>query len=582
MVGVEEIKTEQNNDSVLENEKKEERGDLEALYGEALGKPVSHGSVVTGTIVQIGTDYIMIDIGRKIEGQARLSEFIDKDGNIGVSIGDQIEVFVESVNVRKNIIRLSKEKAKGIKVWDDITNAQHENKTLTGKVVERIKGGVMVDIGVPAFLPNSQIDVNPPSEAELNALIGTDIEVSVIKYNRKKNNVVVTRREILEKKRTDQKKQLLSTLKEGDVVKGLVKNIMAYGAFVDIGGIDGLLHITDMSWGKLKHPEEKVKPGQEIEVKIIKYNPETEKISLGLKQLASDPWNGVEFRYPIGKTVKGKVTSLTNYGVFIELEEGVEGLVHISEMSWTKKIKHPSSLVKEGQEVEIVVLDVNPQGRRISLGLKQATPNPWNLLMDQYPEGTVVDAKVKSVTDFGVFVSVNDEIGLDGLIHISDISWDSKGRNPMELFKKGDDIKAKVLHIDAENEKFSLGVKQLSADPWTLVAEEHPVGSVIKGKITSLTEFGAFVEIKPGIEGMIHISEISPEKINAPSDVLQGGQEVEVVVLKISPNQKKIGLSIKALDDVAAKKKMQEKQTIDKVGTNLGDLLKELQNRGKE
>ena len=552
--------------------------DLEALYEETLDKRVSTGSVVMGTVVQIGTEHIMIDIGRKNDGQARIQEFIDDKGNINISVGDEVEVLVESINPVKGIIRLSKEKARRIKVWDDIFKAYQENGFLKGRVVERIKGGLTVDIGILAFLPSSQATLNPVSETELEKMIGHDIDVAVIKFNRKKNNVVVSHREILERQRDENKKKLLETLSKDDVITGKVKNIMAYGAFVDIGGIDGLLHITDMSWGKLKDPKDKVSTGQEIRVKVLEFDPETEKISLGMKQLIPDPWEGLEYRYPIGKKISGKVTSITNYGAFVELEEGVEGLVHISEMFWTKRVRHPSSILEEGQEVDVVVLGVDQENRRISLGLKQTSPNPWELIEEYYPQGTVVDATVKNVTDFGLFVSVDENIDVDGLIHVSDISWDPKIKNPRDQYKKGDVIPAKVLTIDPDNEKFSLGIKQLSPDPWTQVANEHPVGSLIKGKITSLTDFGAFVEIRQGVEGMIHISEVSSDKIDSLSDILEVGQEVEAMVLRISPENKKIGLSIKAIDDAQEKKTMatQDKGS-EKVGTNLGDLLKELQ-----
>jgi small subunit ribosomal protein S1 len=439
-----------------------------------------------------------------------------------------------------------------------------------------------VDIGVPAFLPTSQATLNPVPEAELEKMVGQTIEVAVIKFNRKKNNVVVSHREVLEREREESKKKLIATLSKGDVVDGTVKNIMAYGAFVDIGGIDGLLHITDMSWGKLKDPKDKVSPGDVIKVKVIEFDPETEKISLGLKQLTPDPWEGLEYRYPIGKKISGKVTSITNYGAFVEIEEGVEGLVHISEMFWTKRMRHPSTLLEEGQDVNVVVLGVDQENRRISLGLKQASPNPWDLLYDDYPPGTVVNATVKNVTDFGLFVSIDENIDIDGLIHVSDLTWDPKVKNPRELYKKGDVVQAKVLTVDPDNEKFSLGIKQLSPDPWTQVANEHPVGSVIKGKITSLTDFGAFVEIREGVEGMIHISEVSSNKIDNLSSVLTVGQEVEAMVLRLSPENKKIGLSIKAMDEAQDKKVVasHEKGT-EKVGTNLGELLKGLQDRNK-
>ncbi|HON60562.1 MAG TPA: 30S ribosomal protein S1 [Deltaproteobacteria bacterium] len=565
-----------------ESEEFDQNLELAALYEETIDKRVSTGSVVTGTVVQVGTDHIMIDIGRKMEGQAPIREFIDEHGVITISVGDEVEVLVESINPSKGIIRLSKEKARRIKIWDDIVKAYQENMYLQGTVTERIKGGLTVDIGVPAFLPTSQATLNPVSESELEKMVGKTIEVSIIKFNRKKNNVVVSHREVLERLREESKKKLIATLSKGDVVEGTVKNIMAYGAFVDIGGIDGLLHITDMSWGKLKDPKDKVSPGDVIKVKVIEFDPETEKISLGLKQLTPDPWEGLEYRYPIGKKISGKVTSITNYGAFVEIEEGVEGLVHISEMFWTKRMRHPSTILEEGQEVDVVVLGVDQENRRISLGLKQASPNPWDMLYDYYPPGTVVNATVKNVTDFGLFVSVDENIDIDGLIHVSDLTWDPKVKNPRELYKKGDVVQAKVLTVDPENEKFSLGLKQLSPDPWTQVANEHPVGSVIKGRVTSLTDFGAFVEIREGVEGMIHISEVSSNKIDNLSSVLTVGQEVEAMVLRLSPENKKIGLSIKALEEAQDKKVVatHEKGT-EKVGTNLGELLKGLQDRNK-
>jgi len=587
MYNLEEIKTDQNEvkEEMTESKKTQDQQgefdknfELEALYEETLDKRVSTGSVVTGTVVQVGTEHIMIDIGRKQEGQALIREFIDENGVITVSVGDEVEVLVESINPSKGIIRLSKEKARRIKIWDDIIQAYQENTFLKGRVIERIKGGLTIDIGVPSFLPTSQATLNPASEAELEKMVGQTIEVAIIKFNRKKNNVVVSHREVLERNREESKKKLIATLSKGDVVTGIVKNIMAYGAFVDIGGIDGLLHITDMSWGKLKDPKEKVATGDQVRVKVIEFDPETEKISLGMKQLTQDPWEGLEYRYPIGKKISGKVTSITNYGAFVEIEEGVEGLVHISEMFWTKRMRHPSTILAEGQEVDVVVLGVDQENRRISLGLKQASPNPWDLLYDYYPPGTVLNATVKNVTDFGLFVSVDENIDIDGLIHVSDLTWDPKVKNPRELYKKGDVVEAKVLTVDPENEKFSLGVKQLSPDPWTQVANEHPVGSVVKGRITSLTDFGAFVEIREGVEGMIHISEVSSNKIDNLGSVLSVGQEVEAMVLRLSPENKKIGLSIKALEEAQEKKTViSHDKGVEKVGTNLGDLLKELQ-----
>lgn len=587
MYSVDETKNEQENTVSAKETLTEAKTDstetestnFEALYEGTFDKRITPGSVVTGTVVQISSDHIMIDIGRKNEGQAPISEFIGDDGEITTAVGQEVEVLVESINTSKGVIRLSKEKAKRLKIWDDIVKAYQDNSYLRGKVTERIKGGLIVDIGLGAFLPSSQATVNPVSEADLEKMIGQSIDVAIIKFNRKKNNVVVSHREVLEKQREESKKNLLTTLAKGDVVIGRVKNIMSYGAFVDIGGIDGLLHITDMSWGKLKDPKDKVATGQEITVKVLEFDPATEKISLGLKQLTPDPWEGLEYRYPIGKKISGKVTSVTNYGAFVEVEEGVEGLVHISEMFWTKRMRHPSSVLDEGQTVDVVVLGVDQSGRRISLGLKQTMPNPWRQIQEFYPEGTVVDATVKNVTDFGLFVSVDESVDVDGLIHVSDLTWDPKIKTPRDLYKKGDVVKAKVLAIDPENEKFSLGIKQLQPDPWHQIAMEHPVGSIIKGKITSLTDFGAFVEIKPGIEGMIHISEVSADKIDSLAEVLEIGQEVDAVVLRISPENKKIGLSIKAIDEVHHRKSapvQESKPSDNKVGTNLGDLLKGL------
>lgn len=573
----EETKDDQNQE---QKEAQNDITDFEALYEESFDKRISSGSVVKGTVVQIGADHIMLDVGRKSEGQAPLCEFIDENGNIAVSLGDEVDVYVESINTSKGVIRLSKEKASAVRVWDEVIKAHQDGVTVPAKVVARIKGGLTVNIGIPAFLPSSQADIMPLSEKDLEGLVDQTFDVLVLKYNRRKNNVVVSRREVLEKDRAVKKQEVLATLKKGDVATGVVKNIMSYGAFVDIGGIDGLLHVTDMSWGKVKDPKDKVHTGQELEVKVLEFDSETEKISLGLKQLHEDPWDGIEYRYPIGKKVPGKVTSITNYGAFVEVEEGVEGLVHISEMFWTKRVRHPSAVVQDGQEVDVVVLGVDPSARRISLGIKQAMPNPWEVLEDYYPVGAVVDAKVKNVTDFGVFVSIDEQIDIDGLIHVSDISWDPKAKNPKDLYKKGDVLEAKVLNIDPDSEKFSLGLKQLGPDPWTQVANENPVGSVVTGKITSITDFGAFVEIADGVEGMIHISEVSHDKIDSLADVLNVGQEVEAVVLRVSPENKKIGLSMKALEEghvSGGMMSMQEKST-EKVATNLGALLKELQN----
>ena len=521
--------------------------DFAAMFeaSQKTGGPIEEGKVVSGTVIQLTKDYAVVDIGYKSEGQVAISEFVSAPGGEpAVKVGDKVEVLVESRENDTGMVVLSKEKADKMRIWDEISAACERDELVEGVIVGRVKGGLSVDIGVKAFLPGSQVDIRPVRN--LDKLIGEKFKFKVIKFNKKRGNIVLSRRVLLEKEREELKKETLKNLKEGAILKGVVKNLTDYGAFIDLGGIDGLLHVTDMSWGRIGHPSEMFEVGQEVRVVVLKFDPATERVSLGLKQIQEDPWHRADEKYPIGSRVKGKVVSLTDYGAFIELEQGVEGLVHVSEMSWTKRVKHPSKLVNQGDAVEAVVLDIDPKAKRISLGMKQIEANPWTLLEDKYPIGSVIRGEVRNVTDFGIFVGVEE--GIDGLVHVSDISWTERIKHPGEKFKKGDVVEAVVLNIDVENERFSLGIKQLAADPWTTLAERHPVGSKLKGKVTKVTDFGAFVELEPGIEGLVHVSEMKDERVENPRDVVKEGEEVEVKVIDMDLQERKVALSIKALN----------------------------------
>jgi small subunit ribosomal protein S1 len=508
------------------------------------GGPIEEGKVVSGTVIQLTKDYAVVDIGYKSEGQVPISEFAPAPGGeLGVKVGDKVEVLVESRENDTGMVVLSKEKADKMRIWDEISAACERDDLVEGIIVGRVKGGLSVDIGVKAFLPGSQVDIRPVRN--LDKLIGEKFKFKVIKFNKKRGNIVLSRRVLLEREREELKKETLKNLKEGAVLKGVVKNLTDYGAFIDLGGIDGLLHVTDMSWGRIGHPSEMFEVGQEVRVVVLKFDSASERVSLGLKQIQEDPWHRADEKYPVGTRVKGKIVSLTDYGAFIELEQGVEGLVHVSEMSWTKRVKHPSKLVNVGDQVEAVVLDIDPKAKRISLGMKQIEANPWTLLEDKYPIGSVIRGEVRNVTDFGVFVGVEE--GIDGLVHVSDISWTERIKHPGEKFKKGDVVEAVVLNIDVENERFSLGIKQAQPDPWTTLAERHPVGSRVKGRVTKVTDFGAFVEIEPGIEGLVHVSEMKDERVENPRDVVKETDEIDVKVIDMDLQDRKVALSIKAL-----------------------------------
>jgi small subunit ribosomal protein S1 len=514
---------------------------LMELYDDSF-RNMAEGEVVKGTVLRVTETAVVVDVGYKSEGLIAINEFLDENGQVTVQGGDMIDVLLERTEDRNGHIVLSREKAEKMKIWDEVEKAYADRKVVIGRVIERIKGGLAVDIGVRAFLPGSQIDVRPVRN--LDALRGQELRMRVIKVNKKRGNIVLSRKALLEEENAEKKKTTLETLAEGKTLRGTVKNITDYGAFIDLGGIDGLLHITDMSWGRVGHPSELFKVNDEVDVIVLKYDAATERVSLGHKQLVQDPWATVQDRYPVGARMSGKVVSLTDYGAFIELEAGVEGLIHVSEMSWSKRVKHPSKILNVGDAVDAMVLGVDPAARRISLGLKQVESNPWHELTEKYPVGTRIKGKVRNLTEFGAFVEVEEDI--DGLIHISDMSWSKRVKHPSEVLKKGDVVEAMVLSIDAENQRLSLGLKQLATDIWDDFFSRHKVGDTIEGKVTRMTNFGAFVELDEGIEGLIHVSEFDDSHGGEKID-LQVGNSYQMKIIKLSPSERKIGLSIRAL-----------------------------------
>ncbi len=520
----------------------ERKEEFQNLFEESLSQ-LQEGELVQGRVVQVGREHVMVDVGYKCEGQIPIQEFQGEDGAVTVREGDTIEVLLETRDDEEGLIVLSKAKADKIKIWEEVRRAYEGGGSVEGRIVGRVRGGLSVDIGVLAFLPGSQVDIRPVRNLE--RFIGQTCRFKVLKYNRRRSNIVLSRRMLLEEERAQTREQTLSTLQEGMLVRGVVKNITEYGAFVDLGGVDGLLHITDMSWGRVKHPSEVVQVGQELEVKVLVFDKEKERVSLGLKQTMEDPWSRVEERYPVGSRHQGKIVSIADYGAFVELEKGVEGLVHVSEMSWSKRLRHPSKVVSVGDEVEVLVLGVDTARRRISLGMKQLQPNPWVTVAEKYPVGTILQGRVRNITEFGIFIGLDE--GIDGMVHVSDISWTKRIKHPGEIFKKGQEVQAIVLHIDQENERFSLGIKQLEPDPWDSIPLKYPVGSKVKGKVTSVTDFGVFLEIEEGIEGLIHISELKREKVKSASEVCKEGDELEALVIHVDARERKIGLSLKAL-----------------------------------
>jgi small subunit ribosomal protein S1 len=566
-------------EKIINNEQrdaKEKKKELGEFYEKSF-RELAEEEIVRGRVVEVGKEFVTIDVGYKSEGQVPLSEFYTRDGKLEVKRGDEVDVFLErrEDEDQEGAIILSKNKADKMKVWDEIARAcEQEDSTIEGTVVSLVRGGLTVDIGIPAFLPGSQIDLHPVQD--LNQFIGQRLTFKVLKFNRKRGNIVLSRRSIMEQEREVLKKETLKNLCVDAVVEGVVKNITNYGAFVDLGGVDGLLHITDMAWGRVGHPAKRFTVGARVTVKVIGFDEGSGRISLGLKQLTPDPWTTVAEKYPVGLRVRGTAVSITDYGVFVELEEGLEGLVHISEMSWTKKIKHPSKYVRIGDIVEAVVLNVDSEKKRISLGMKQVEPNPWDLIEDKYPVGTKIVGQVKTVTDFGIFIGIDE--GIDGLVHVSELSWTKKIKRIADAYKKGEEVEAIVLKIDKENERFSLGIKQLRPDPWETVPQRYKAGQVVTGTITSLTDFGAFVELEEELEGLIHISELGTgeQKIGHPSDAVKAEDKVTVIILNVDPRERKIGLSIKAL--LRKKEREEIKQYVggeEEVTSNLGEMIQD-------
>ena len=518
---------------------KEESVGFRELYEQSL-QSVQMGGVLTGRVVQINTDTVMVDVGWKTEGYIPARELRDEQGNITVSVGDEIEILVDRRDQDGNLV-LSRDKAAKIKIWDDVKLACEQNTPVKGTVIERVKGGLSVDIGIPAFLPGSQVDIRPVRD--LDRYVGQSFLFNVLKYDRKRNNVVLSRRTILEKEREAEKLDTLKNIEEGKIVEGIIKNITDYGLFIDLGGIDGLLHVTDISWGRITRPSDHFSKGEKIRVKVLSFDRVKERVALGLKQLASNPWETIKDKYPINSVVEGKVVNLTDYGVFVELEPGVEGLIHVSEMFWTREIRHPSKVLSIDQNINVMILDINTETKRISLGLKQTTANPWETLKQKYPEGSVIKGTIRNITNFGIFVGVEE--GIDGLIHMSDISWKQRVKHPSEMFKKGQEIEVMVLNIDVEHEKFSLGLKQIEKNPWEELSVKYPSGSIVSGKVTNITDFGIFVEIEEGIEGLVHISELSSRRVKSSAELFSVGDSVSAIVKNVDPKSRKIRLSIK-------------------------------------
>jgi small subunit ribosomal protein S1 len=550
----------------------------------AAADSLKDGDIVTGTVIKLNKDSVVVDIGYKSEGLIPMSEFANAGGQQAVKVGDTVDVLVDSKENDDGLVSLSKEKADKLKVWDEISAACERDELIEGTITARVKGGLSVTIrgGVKAFLPGSQVDLRPIRN--LDKLIGQTYQFKVIKFNKKRGNIVLSRRVLLEKERDELKARTLQNLEEGMVVTGVIKNITEYGAFVDLGGIDGLLHITDMSWGRVNHPSEVFNVGDEVTVKVLKYNPETERVSLGLKQTMEDPWNHASESYPQGKRVRGKVVSITDYGAFVEMEQGIEGLIHVSEMSW-KKPKHPSKVLEIGQEVECQVLDVDVANKRISLGLKQLEPDPWTQFTTQYNPGDIIRGKVRSVTDYGVFIGIED--GVDGMVHKSDLSWTQRINNPADVYRKGDEVEAIILSINHDEKKVSLGIKQLYEDPWIRIPDQYPTGTVLEVRVISIADFGVFVELERGVEGLIHISELSHESVDDPSKVVKEGDIIKAEIIAIDPEERRIALSLKsaaqreetveALKFVAEANKESAKTAgpSGRAGATLGDLLKD-------
>jgi small subunit ribosomal protein S1 len=545
-------------------------------------KGIREQSVVKGRVIGISDDWITVDISYKAEGMIPTSEFRNPEGGIDIKVGDEIDVFLDAMEEEDGALVLSKEKADLMKAWDEISKAVQANQVVKGTVVARVKGGLQVDIGVKAFLPGSQVDLRPVKN--LDKLIGEVFDFKIIKFNPRRGNIVLSRRELLEQERQEKREETVGRLQIGAIMTGIVKNITDYGAFIDLGGIDGLLHITDMSYGRLNHPSEMFEVGAAIEVKVLKFDPDTQRVSLGYKQIRPDPWEEAQYKYPVGSIVRGKVVSIPDYGAFIELEDGIEGLVHITEMTWNKRIKHPSKLVAVGDVAEAKVLGIDVENKRISLGMKQLEANPWDIVEQQYPVGSIVKGKVRNITDFGIFVGIDE--GIDGLVHVSDLSWGSHVRHPGDKFKKGDDVEARVLSIDKENERFSLGMKQLSEDPWYTVHSRYFLGQVIEGTVVHRTDFGVFVEIEDGVEGLVHLSELAGGQGENWFERYPDGQKIKAEIIHIDSHDRKVSLSERGALERAAGDvdgyMARQGETGARLGDVMGDLSKKLKGKRVE
>jgi small subunit ribosomal protein S1 len=554
------------------------RADFESFFNDFLNdRSVREQSVVRGTVLEIGDEFVTVDVGYKAEGVIRRSEFVNEGGELTIKVGDEVDVYLDQMGEEDGVLELSKEKADLMKAWEEISKAVERDETVKGLITSRVKGGLAVDIGVKAFLPGSQVDLRPVKN--LDKLIGETHEFKIIKFNKKRGNIVLSRRVLLERDREEKKNETLKSLKVGAVMLGTIKNITDYGAFVDLGGIDGLLHITDMSYGRIQHPSELFEVGATLDVKVLRYDEESGRVSLGYKQIRPDPWEDAEFKYPVGATIRGRVVSLPDYGAFVELEDGIEGLVHISEMTWNKRVKTPSKLVNIGDVVEARVLGIDLENRRISLGMRQLEQNPWEAAADKYAPGTVVRGTVRNITDFGVFIGIED--GIDGLVHVSDMSWGQRVRHPSERFEKGDEVEARVLNVDVENERFSLGIKQLHDDPWKSVSGRYFLGQVINGKIVHKVDFGVFVEVEDGVEGLIHFSELANHDGDWQANYAEGAP-IAAEIINIDVGDRKVSLSEKSAIDRARGGDMNE--VLRKQGDSsakFGDIMGDLSRRMK-
>jgi small subunit ribosomal protein S1 len=547
------------------------------LYEESL-KSIQEGKVIKGEIVQIDNEFVLVDIGYKSEGQIHINEFMNSDGQLTAKVGQKVDVLLVRKEDKEGRIILSKEKAAAVKIWDDVEETYKNHGTIKGKVLSRVRGGLSVDIGLQAFLPGSQADLRPIRD--LDTLIGTENDFMIVKYERRQGNIVLSRRALLEAERKALREKTIEILEKDAILKGIVRGIADFGLFIDLGGIDGLVHINDISWRRVRHPSDMFNVGDELTVKVLSFDREKERVSLGIKQLTPDPWQEAQEKYTAGAKIKGRVVGLKEYGAFVEVEEGMEGLVHVSEMSWTGKISHPSQILSVGDDLEVMVLDIDSAKKRISLSIKQLEPNPWDSIAENYPVGTTIEGKVKNITDFGIFIGIDE--GIDGLVHVSDMSWAKSIKQPSELYTKGQEVQAVVLNIDKEVERFSLGIKQLTPDPWDAIPEIYKPGTLFKGRITNITDFGLFVELESGIEGLVHISELPNEKEGGPLSHFQIGDVIQAKVASISQKDKKIRLSMQELNGSTEEDIYSYVSNHKGATSNLGELLKEEMTNQKE